>query len=157
LVDHAARAGAIAVFRYLATNTDKFSNSTMSAAFAGGVLEIIRLVEAKMSFSSVTAVEAAGWAADAVHRWNFEVAEWLLRERPDVFMDAGASRVLWLAAAKARDLATLRTLQVPESRSTMSAPISSHCFAIRGERIYQLLAASLRGPSCPTMSRYSLS
>jgi hypothetical protein len=113
LVDHTARAGAVAVFRYLTTNTDKFSKATMSAAFAGGVLEIIRLVEAKVSFASVTAIEAAEWAAEALHGWNFEVAEWLLRERPDVLADAVASRVLWLAAAKAQDLATLRTLPLP--------------------------------------------
>jgi hypothetical protein len=37
LVDHAARAGAVAIFRYLATSTDRFSLATMSAAFAGGV------------------------------------------------------------------------------------------------------------------------
>jgi hypothetical protein len=116
LVDHAARAGAASVFRYLATGTGKFSKATMSAAFAGGALEIIRLVEAKVSFASVEAMEAAEWAADALRRWNFEVAEWLLRERPDVFADAVASRVVWLAAAKARDLATLRTLPLPESK-----------------------------------------
>jgi hypothetical protein len=113
LIDHAARAGAVTVFRYLATNTDKFSKATMSAAFAGGALEIIRLVEAKVSFASATAVEAAEWAAEALHHWNFEVAEWLLRERPDVVADAVAARILWMAAAKARDLATLRTLPLP--------------------------------------------
>jgi hypothetical protein len=104
------------VFRYLATSTGNFSKATMSAAFAGGVLEIIRLVEAKVSFASVTAVEVAEWAAEGVHAWNFEVVEWLLRERPDVFAHAAASRILWLAAAKARDLATLRTLSLPEFR-----------------------------------------
>jgi hypothetical protein len=114
LVDQAARAGAMRVFRYLATSTDKFAKTTMSASFAGGVLEIIRLVEARVSFASATAVEAAEWAAEALRRWNFEVAEWLLRERPDVVADTMAARVVWLTAAKARDLATLRTLPSPE-------------------------------------------
>jgi hypothetical protein len=41
LVDHAARASAVTVFRYRVTNADRLWNATMSAAFAGDALEII--------------------------------------------------------------------------------------------------------------------
>jgi hypothetical protein len=113
--DHAARAGAEGVFRYVLGNGARVTNTTMKNAFAGGNIEILRLLTSRVPMDDASKAEVATWAAASIMSWNFIQTNWLLVSmRPDVLRDAEHSRYVWLAAAYARDLALLGTVTKPE-------------------------------------------
>jgi hypothetical protein len=113
--DHAARAGAEGVFRYVWVNGAQVTKTTMMHAFAGGNIEILHLVKTRVPIDDASTAEVAAWAEASILNWNFIQTNWLLMTmRPDVLRDAKCSKKVWLAAAQARDFALLRTLPKPE-------------------------------------------